>query len=186
MKIAIIHGTKRQGNQSIKAARYIKCVGDSLGGDIETVLLEPKDYPKVRNDGSGVKEDTKYNRIVKEADAYIIVTPEYNHSFPGALKTLLDSALKEYIHKPVAIAGVSNGRWGGTRALEHLIPVLRELGMIVSFADLFFPQIDDLFDDEGHIKDKSYDKRVKNTYTELLWLAETLKWGRKNLPNKYH
>lgn len=185
MKVALIHGTKRQGNKSSWVVKFIKEIADSLG-ELEMTVIEPVDYPKVRDDGSGIDHDTKYNQIVREADAYIIVTPEYNHSFPGALKTLLDSALKEYIHKPVVIAGVSDGPWGGVRVIENLIPVLRELGMIVSFKDLRFPKIDQLFDQEGKITDSKYEKRVRDTLTELLWLSETLKWGRKNLPNKYH
>lgn len=185
MKIALIHGTKRQGNKSVLVAKYIKSVGDALG-DLEITLVEPADYPQVRNDGSGTDQDTDYNQIVREADAYIIVTPEYNHSFPGALKTLLDSALKEYIHKPAVIAGVSDGPWGGIRVIENLTPVLRELGMVVSFKDLRFPNVDQLFDENGKITDEKFEKRVKESYTELLWLAETLKWGRKNLPNRYH
>lgn len=184
MRVAVIHGTKRKNNRSILAARYIAELGNGLK-DVETVLIEPKDFPQVKDDGSGVKS-SDYNQLVQEADAYIIVSPEYNHAYPGVLKTLLDSALKEYIHKPVVVAGVSNGRWGGVRAIESLVPVLRELGMIVSFADIMFPRIQDLFDEEGNMTMKEVDKIVLDSYQELLWLAETLKWGRDNLPNKHH
>ncbi len=185
MKVAIIHGTKRQGNESIKAARLILKIGQELE-EIEPTLIEPKDYPEIRNDGSGTKEDTKYNELIRKADAYIIVTPEYNHSYPGALKTLLDSAYKEYVHKPVVIAGVSGGPWGGTRVVGSLVPVLRQFGMLVSFADLYFPKVKELFDENGNLKDESYIDKIKTSYTELLWLAKTLKWGRENLANKHH
>jgi len=57
---------------------------------------------------------------------------------------MLDSELKNYIHKPVAIAGASNGSWGGVRAVESLVPAVREMGLVVTFASVYFPRVQDL------------------------------------------
>jgi NAD(P)H-dependent FMN reductase len=72
------------------------------------------------------------------ADGLVIVSPEYNHGYPGALKSVLDLLLKEYIHKSVAFAGVSAGPWGGTRVIEAMLPIARELGLTATFTDLNF------------------------------------------------
>lgn len=65
-----------------------------------------------------------------QADGIVIVTPEYNRGYPGLLKYVLDTNLKEYIHKAVGICGVSAGGFGGARVIENLLPVLRELGLV--------------------------------------------------------
>ena len=56
-----------------------------------------------------------------ERDGLVVVTPEYNHGYPGVLKSVLDLLLKEYIHKAVAFVGVSAGPWGGTRVIEAMV-----------------------------------------------------------------
>jgi len=83
----------------------------------------------------------------------VIVSPEYNHGYPGALKSVLDLLLKEYIHKAVAFVGVPAGPWGGTRVIEALVPTVRELGLAVTFADLDFPKVQEKFDQNGVLLD---------------------------------
>jgi NAD(P)H-dependent FMN reductase len=63
----------------------------------------------------------------------VLVVPEYNHGYPGLLKHVLDTNLKEYIHKAVGICGVSAGGLGGTRVIQNLLPVMRELGLVTIF-----------------------------------------------------
>lgn len=185
LKIAVLSGTTREKRKSHNVAIYIAELGNAIEG-VETILVDPKDFnfPGDGNDPEG--KDPKYTKITKEADAFIIVTPEYNHSFPGSLKRMLDSEMANYIHKPVVVAGVSAGRWGGVRAVEHLMAVLREIGMIISFADLQFTGSYDLFDDNNKITDDSAAERIMASYTELIWLTKTLKWGRDNIESKYH
>ena len=108
--------------------------------------------------------------------------PEYNHSFPGLLKHALDSNLKEYIHKAVGVCGVSAGPFGGARMIQNLLPVLRELGLVMIFADVYFGGAGKLFDPTGHIIDPSYARRLKAFVDELVWMARVLRWGRENLP----
>src|SRR6202044_1293524 len=99
---------------------------------------------------------------VKNADGLVIITPEYNHGYPGILKSILDVLLKEYIHKAVALVGVSAGPFGGSRAIEAMIPMVRELGLVVTFTDLNFATVQDQFDEQGHIRDAAtYEKRAK-------------------------
>jgi NAD(P)H-dependent FMN reductase len=116
------------------------------------------------------------------ADALVIVTPEYNHGYPGLLKHALDSNLKEYIHKAVGIVGVSAGPWGGTRVVENLLPVLRELGLVTIFWDGNFGHVGKTFDrTTGALLDDSYVRRFVKFSQELVWMARVLRYGRENV-----
>ena len=118
------------------------------------------------------------------ADALVIVTPEYNHSFPGLLKHVLDSCLKEYIHKAAGIVGVSAGPFGGTRVIENFLPVLREFGLVTIFWDVNFGSVNKVFDESGHLLDQAFVRRTDKFLKELIWMAETLRYGRENIPLK--
>ncbi len=181
--IAVLAGTTRVQRESIKAARYIADFGSKLPG-VQTILVDPVDYTFDGDGNDPEGKDPRYTAITDRADAFFIVTPEYNHSFPGSLKRMLDSELKNYIHKPVAFAGVSNGGWGGVRAVESLVPAVREMGLVATFAPLYFPRIQNLFEENGSIKAEfaeMYDRNLKNAYRELQWLSHALKWGRDNV-----
>jgi NAD(P)H-dependent FMN reductase len=80
----------------------------------------------------------------------------YNHGYPGLLKHALDMNLKEYIHKTVGIYGVSAGPFGGSRVIENLLPVMRELGLVTIFEDLNFGTVRKLFDENGKLLDQNY------------------------------
>lgn len=185
--IPIILGTNRKGRQSENVAKllYDKMSGR---GEIETKLFDVKDFNFPADDyGTALKDEfPEYRDAILRADGLVIVTPEYNHGYSGALKSLLDTVLPEYIHKAVGLVGVSAGPWGGTRVIESLVPIVRELGLAVTFTDLQFPKVQDLFDGDGNLKDEAYNKRIDEFLTELLWMSQTLRWGRKNLPSKYH
>jgi len=181
--IAVLAGTTRVQRQSIKAAHYIAEFGSHIKG-IEIIFVDPKDFhfPGDGNDPEG--KDPRYTEITERADAFFIVSPEYNHSFPGSLKRMLDSELKNYVHKPVAIAGASNGNWGGVRAVEALVITVRELGLAVTFTSPYFPRVQDSFDDNNQpVPDQKerIDKNIRAAYDELIWMAKALKYGRENL-----
>ncbi|MCA9381127.1 NAD(P)H-dependent oxidoreductase, partial [Candidatus Dojkabacteria bacterium] len=156
IKIAVILGTVRTGRLSEHAAKFVAEVGRKMK-EVEIIYIDPKDL-ELPDEGEVVK-DAKYSKATEEADAFFIVTPEYNHGYPGTLKRMLDSELKNYIHKPVAVAGVSDGRWGGTRVIEHLAPILRELGLSMTFTDLHFPNVDKVFNEQGELQDEAFIER---------------------------
>jgi NAD(P)H-dependent FMN reductase len=102
LNIPVILGTTRKGRMSAHAARFI--VGQIKGRDgVTTELIDISKLPMPIDDaGEGIK-DPLFSEKMAMADGLVIVTPEYNHSFPGLLKHVLDSCLKEYIHKPAGI-----------------------------------------------------------------------------------
>jgi len=183
LTIAVLAGTTRVQRHSIKVARYIADYARTLE-NTEIIFVDPADFnfPGDGNDPEG--KDPKYTEITAKADAFFIVTPEYNHSFPGSLKRMLDSELANYNHKPVAFAGVSDGNWGGTRAVESLVPAVRETGLVVMSWDVFFPYVPKLFDESGQIlqeKKEAYDPRLAKLFNELIWFADILKTAREKL-----
>lgn len=179
--LVVIEGTVRRRRESIKASRYIVDIAGRQPG-VEVVFVDPVDFeiPGDGNDPEG--KDPRYTAITEKADAFFIVVPEYNHSFPGSLKRLLDSEFETYMHKPVAFAGVSNSAWGGTRGVEALATAVRELGLVVMSWDVFFPRIQDIFDEQGVIRSEyadQYQRSIQQLLDELLWFASLLKPARK-------
>ncbi|HSX42554.1 MAG TPA: NAD(P)H-dependent oxidoreductase [Candidatus Saccharimonadales bacterium] len=175
--VAVLAGTTRVQRESIKAARY---VADFVGKlpDVEVIFVDPKDFnfPGDGNDPEG--KDPRYTDVVGRADAFFIITPEYNHSFPGSLKRMLDSELALYNHKPVAFAGASNGNWGGVRAVESLLTAVRETGLVALSWDVYFPRVQDIFDENGQIHEefrKRYERSLGKLCDELLQFARLFK-----------
>jgi len=183
--LPVLAGTTREQRKSIYAARLVAEVGNTFD-EVETEVIDPKDFnfPGDGNDPEG--KDPRYTAITARADGFFIVSPEYNHSFPGSLKRMLDSELKNYVHKPVAFAGASSGQWGGVRAIEALVSSVREMGLVSTFTDMQFPKVQDLFDDNGVLLNESYRDYVKGAWVELIWMAKTLEHGRENIESKHH
>jgi NAD(P)H-dependent FMN reductase len=185
--IPLILGTPRKNRESEHVAKWVHAKVLERP-DIETQFFDVRDFDLPRDHyGTEIAHlFPEWRDAVIRADGLIVVTPEYNHGYPGSLKWALDLLLKEYIHKAVAFVGVSAGPWGGTRVIEACVPMVRELGLAVTFTDLNFPQVRDKFDDQGGLLDPAYDKRVQGFLDELVWMATTLRWGRRNVPSKYH
>ena len=97
------------------------------------------------------------------------------------MKHVLDTNLKEYIHKAVGVCGVSAGTFGGTRVIENLLPVLRELGLVTIFWDANFSSAHKLFDADGTILDEAYAGRFDRFARELVWMAKVLRYGRERV-----
>lgn len=178
MRVALLVGTVRARRESIKAAHYI-AERVKQYPEIELTFVDPQTLMFV-DEGEDVK-DPVYTRVTEEADAFIIVTPEYNHSFPSSLKRMLDSEYKNYEKKPVALVGVSSGNWGGVRVCEALLPVCHRLGMVNIHSELYFPKIQEMFDGEGLLKSEHqerYAASVEAMISELMWFGKLLKEGR--------
>ena len=150
--------------------------------DVETELIDVCTLPMKLDDAGEQMKDPKFSATIDRCDGLIIITPEYNHGYPGLLKHALDMNLEEYIHKAVGICGVSAGSFGGVRAIEGLLPVMRELGLVTIFWDVNFGNVGKLFDDQGNLLDQSYVRRLDKCLNELIWMARVLRYGRENIP----
>jgi NAD(P)H-dependent FMN reductase len=177
--IPIILGTARQGRQSENVARFV-FEQTKKRVDVETELIDVRELPMKLDDAGEQMKDPKFSAAIDRCDGLIIVTPEYNHGYPGLLKHALDMNLKEYIHKAVGICGVSAGPFGGARVIEGLLPVMRELGLVTIFEDVNFGKVQEIFDEEGRLLDQRYVPRVDKFLNELIWMARVLRHGREN------
>jgi NAD(P)H-dependent FMN reductase len=179
--IPVILGTPRQGRRSEHAANFVFEEIEKRAG-VETELIDVRALDLSMNDAGEEIKIPEFSEKMKRCDGLILVVPEYNHGYPGMLKHALDTNLEEYIHKAVGLCGVSAGPFGGTRVIEHLLPVMRELGLVTTFTDVNFGNIQKLFDDEGKLLDDSFVRRVGKFLDELLWMARVLRHGRNNVP----
>jgi len=187
LNIPILLGTNRKLRKSEFVARWL--LGEmQKRPEIETRLFDVADFALPHDDyGQGLKEQfPEWRDAIVRADGLVIVAPEYNHGYPGALKALLDLLLREYVHKAVAFVGVSAGPWGGTRVIEALVTMVRELGLAVTFTDLNFSKVQNVFDEQGKLLDPAFEQRAAGFLDELVWLSRVLKWGRANVPSRYH
>ena len=177
--VPVILGTPRHGRMSEHAAKAVWSeVAKRPGVDTDLVDIAKLAIPV--DDAGEEAKDPHFAELVNRADALILVVPEYNHGYPGLLKHVLDTNLKEYIHKAVGVVGVSAGVFGGARAIQNLIPVLRELGLVTIYWDVNFTSVRRRFDDSGNLVDDSF-LAVDKFLDELLWMAETLRYGRENV-----
>jgi NAD(P)H-dependent FMN reductase len=179
--IPVILGTARQGRESENVARFI-FEQTKKRADLETELIDVRELPMKLDDAGEQMKDPKFSATIERCDRLVIVTPEYNHGYPGLLKHVLDMNLKEYIHKAVGICGVSAGPFGGARVIEGLLPVMRELGLVTIFSDVNFGNVQKLFDEQGKLLDESYVRRLDKFLNELIWMARVLRYGRENIP----
>jgi len=180
--LSVIIGTPRQGRLTEPAANFV--FGEvSKRSDIETELIDIRKIPIRMDDAGEALKDSEFSVTIERADGLILVVPEYNHSFPGLLKHVLDTNLKEYVHKAVGVCGVSAGPFGGARMIQSLLPVLRELGLVTIFSDVYFGSAGKLFDPAtGEMKDSAYAGRVDKFLSELVWMARALRHARENIP----
>lgn len=175
LNIPVLLGTAREGAASDAVAIYVN--RQLLNRGIASELIDPADYHEKK---TFEKEHIKpWADIMNAADGLVIVTPEYNHGYPGPLKEMLDALYEEFARKPVAVCGVSSGGLGGARVVEQVKLVTIELHMVPIRESVYFSGVRDLFNEDATIKDASYDARVGKLIDELVWYAEALKSARE-------
>jgi NAD(P)H-dependent FMN reductase len=178
--LPVILGTTRRGRMSEAAARAVHRQVETWP-NVRTELIDIARVPMPVDDAGQAIQDPAFSEQMMRADGLVIVSPEYNHGSPGLLKHVLDSCLKEYVHKAVGIVGVSAGPWGGARGIQGLLPVARELGLVCIFWDVYFANAHRAFDEQGNLRDAAQLGRIDKFLAELVWMARTLRHGRENI-----
>ena len=186
LNVAIIYGSVRSERQGIKAAKYLYQKIEKRG--IGVSLIDPMEYKipfldkmyKEYNAGEAPAKMQELHDIFAGADGFLIVSGEYNHSIPPALKNILDHFQSEYLFKPSAIASYSAGMFGGMRVAVHLRAVLAELGMLSISSIQPFPKVQDSLDDEGRPKNELIDPSANRFLDEFEWYLKALKTQRKH------
>jgi len=181
LSIPVILGTNRKGRMSGHAARFV-CQELQKRDGVQTELIDIGCLEHHLDDNGQGTGDSGFAERMTHADGIVIVAPEYNHAMPGLLKHVLDSCLKEYIHKAAGIVAVSAGPFGGTRVIETSLPVLRELGLVTIFWDVNVGSVAKVFGPGGELLDPAFVRRTDKFLSELIWMARTLRHGRDHIP----
>jgi NAD(P)H-dependent FMN reductase len=184
LRMLVFYGSVRTERQGIKAARFV--VNRCRERGHEVTLIDPAEYRlpmldrmyKEFQPGQAPPLLERLAGHVSGADAYVLVTGEYNHGVPPALANLLDYFLEEYFWKPSGIVSYSAGAFGGVRAAFALRVMLGELGAPAVPSVLPIPHVQNAFDDEGRPKDPQWLGRADKFLAELEWYGEALRAAR--------
>lgn len=178
MRIEIISGSPRYESVTVRVAKFLyKYLAETTTHEIN--LLDVRDFPlphiqKVWTSLEAVPEEWKsLGERMFSADAFILVSPEFNGGYSPAMKNLLDHFPKQS-HKPFGIATASPGIMGGMRASQQMQLLVAALFGIPSPQMLITPLVDKKFDTEGNLLDESFQKQADLFVKEYLWLAEKL------------
>src|SRR4051812_23900184 len=184
LDILVFYGSVRSDRQGIKAARFVVNQCRERGHEVDLIDPMVERLPlldrmyKEYESGQAPEVLERLAGRIRAADAFIVVSGEYNHSIPPALSNLLDHFLEEYFWRPSAIVCYSAGAFGGVRAAMQLRAMLCELGTPSIPSLLPVPKVQDAFDEDGRPRDEAYHRRAARFFDELEWYARALKQAR--------
>ena len=178
MKIEIIAGSPRPNSTTYRVALHLqKLLQDTTEHEIGIIDLRENNLPALEKVFVSIEDTPQPFKPLAEkmftADAFILVTPEYNGSYTPALKNLLDHFPKQH-RKTFGIATASPGAMGGMRAAMQTQQLVYALFGIGSPYMLVTPAVEKKFDVEGNLLDESFKKSIDLFIREFLWLAEKL------------
>jgi NAD(P)H-dependent FMN reductase len=187
----IIIGSTRPNRSADKVAPWVVDRAKSHPA-FEVEVLDLRDWPlPIFGEHAGTIGDfadptysepivQRWNRKLKEADAYLVITPEYNHSVPGVLKNAIDSVFVSYAfrNKPMVAVGYSGGIAGGVRAIEHLAQIAIEAEMAPLRTAVVIPRVAEAFDARGVPIDPVTDISLRIALDDLAWWSAALEQAR--------
>jgi NAD(P)H-dependent FMN reductase len=186
LHIAILYGSVREARAGIRVVRYLTAALRRRGHTTAVVDAAEQRLPLLdrmykeyeRGNAPAVLEGLA--ALYRKADAFVIVSGEYNHGIPPALKNLLDHFLEEYFFRPSAIVCYSAGQFGGVRAAMQLRMTLAELGMSSIPSLLPIPRVQEAFTPAGDPTDAAFERHSERFFRELEWYAQALQQARAN------
>lgn len=189
LRMTILYGSVRGERQGIKAARFIKRMVERRGHEARLIDPAEQQLPMLDRtykeyDKDKAPEAMEYiAEQLRTSDAVIVVSAEYNHGVPPALKNLIDHYMVEYFFKPAGIVTYSAGSFGGVRAAMQLRAILPEVGMPTIPTIFPISKVHDAFNDDGTEPEPLYEKRITRFLDELEWWADACRAQRgKGVP----
>jgi NAD(P)H-dependent FMN reductase len=180
-QIAIISASVRTARKSHWVALYFRnyILGNKLA-TVEILDLNVYQFPlfdeRLRNQQNPTPQMLDFASRIKQADGVLIVTPEYNGGYPASIKNAVDLLYDEWHRKPIAIATVSDGIFGGSQVITSLQFSLWKIKAWTVPAMFPVPNVSKAFDESGTALDiEATDKRAKAFIGELLWCMEAKK-----------
>jgi len=189
MKLQVIVGSTRQARQTLKQAKWVANAAKGME-DVDVELVDLEDYPMPffaepisprYNPNRDIDPTAQlWLKKLEAAEAYVFVTPEYNHSIPGVLKNALDYVTWEIQHKPVTV--VSHGSAGGARAATDLKEIISESKAVPlpSSTPLTMIGMSELIDDTGNLTEagkanpRNLQQALEDALAELKWYSDAL------------
>ena len=177
--IPVILGTARIERKSEGIVKATADLIDSMEG-FTSEVVDVKDHVKEAvtvppwGAGGANENPTAWKEIVSKSHALILVVPEYNHSFSGELKLLLDSLWEEYNNKSVGLIGVSAGSLGAARVVDHIKPVLIELKLHPVKTAVHISKVAEALDDKGKFTNKKTPEYIEKMVQEISSVSSAL------------
>ena len=175
MKISILSSSVRIGRKSHWVALYFKkYIEENKLSEVKILDLNEYQFPvfeeRLKYQSNPDQKVLDFASEIVSSDGIIIVTPEYNGGYPASLKNVIDLLHPEWKRKPIALATVSSGMFGGAQVTTSLLLTLWKIGAWVVPASFPVPKVNDNFKEQGEPSDKeATDKRAKIFLDELLW-----------------
>ena len=179
--IAIISGSIRIGRKSHCVAQYFeKYITENKLATAEILDLKEFNFPVLEERLSMTPapraSEKLFSEKITKADAVIVVFPEYNGGYSAGIKNAIDLLYNEWYHKPIGLASVSSGNFGGMNALVLLQTVFLKIKAVPVSGTFPVPNVQNNFDENGNATDKeATDKRAAVFLKELLWFTEAFK-----------
>lgn len=191
LNLKIIIGSTRPGRAADQVVSWIVPAAREHGGfHVEVADLRDWDLPifgetlatvgDFRDPAFSTPVVKRWNSMIAEGDAFLFVTPEYNHSVPAVLKNAIDTVFATFAFrtKPVACVAYSGGIAGGTRAVEHLAQIAIEAEMVPLRNNVIIPFVDTAFGPDGQPADHRTAAAATIVLEDLAWWGTTLRQAR--------
>jgi NAD(P)H-dependent FMN reductase len=179
LPLAVIIGSVRAGRIAPVVAAWLTTqLGQHDQISFDMIDLADLNLPDSL-DGSG--DAPVFAKRIDAADGFIVVTPEYNHGYPGALKTAIDTVRDEWRAKPVGFVSYG-GTAGGLRAVEQLRLVFAELHAVTIRQVVSLHWVHDLFDGNGQLRDPAAPAATRTMVAQLCWWGDALRTARAESP----
>lgn len=183
MKLQIITGSVREGSLGSKVGAWIEAQAKNHSG-IEVELLDLHNWPLplyneampllMANGQYSSKVGTDWAAKIAQADAYIFVTPEYNHGYSAAIKNAIDWIGTQWHNKPALLVGYSMTPHAGIRAVEQLKPVLSQVKLVQLSHNILIPQAHEHLSDSGKFSHEQLSKELARSFDDLVELRKRL------------
>lgn len=191
LKLQVLIGSTREGRNADLVVRWLLPLVQAHGAfEVEVLDLREWKLPMFQETIATVGDFAnptysnpvvkRWNNKIKEADAYLIITPEYNHGVPAVLKNAIDSVFFSFgfRQKPVAFAGYSMGVAAGVRSVEQLNQIMLETEAVPIRTQILVPFVNNAFDGEGKPVAPVINISVPVVLDDLAWMAKALKAAR--------
>lgn len=185
LSIAVLLGSVRRERMGIRAAKLVMQALEARGHEAQ--LVDPMELQlplfdrmyKEYEAGSAPANLEKLATLYRRVDGFLIISAEYNHGIPPALKNLLDHFLEEYFWRPSGIVCYSAGMFGGVRAAVALRATLAELGMPSISSECPIPRIGSALDEDGKPQNEHVSRTLNRFLDEFEWYARALQRQRR-------